>query len=119
MGRYEEAAAASQKALMYFHEASEEKVAGLTEAASAGAEEYWRWMLDYFKERAQQTYVAPTDMAGLHGRVGEKGQAFEWLERAYDQHDGQLIFLSEFPAWDPLRDDPRFTDLLRRMNLMP
>ena len=119
MGLYEEAAAAEQKRLMYFHEASEEEVAGLTEAASAGAEEYWKWKLDYYEERAKQTYVAPTTMAELHGRVGEKDQAFEWLERAYDQRHGQLIYLGVVPGWDPLRDDPRFHDLPRRMNLEP
>ena len=48
-----------------------------------------------------------------------KDQALEWLETAYEQRDGRLIFLKVVPLWDPFRDDPRFQDLLRRMNLEP
>ena len=63
--------------------------------------------------------IAPSLFAEYHAQLGEKDQAFEWLETAYDQRDGQLSFLNVMPLWDPLRDDPRFHDLLRRMNLEP
>jgi len=46
-------------------------------------------------------------------------QAFEWLERAYEERDGILVYLNAAPFFDPLRDDPRFQDLLLRMNLEP
>ena len=43
-------------------------------------------------------------------------EAFEWLERAYDERDGTLAFIKNDPAYDGLRSDRRFQDLLRRMN---
>ncbi len=51
--------------------------------------------------------------------LDERDQAFEWLEKAYEEHAADLSFLKTGPLQDPLRDDPRFTDLLLRMNLEP
>ena len=48
--------------------------------------------------------------------LSEKDPAFEWLNKAYEQRSFRLIFLKVFPTYDSLRDDPRFQDLLRRMN---
>jgi len=118
-GSYQEAVAARQMQ-MSLTGASEEEVAGLSEAyATSGMDGYWRWRLDYRTEQATQEYVSPASFANIHAQLGEKDQAFEWLEKAYEERDGSLIFLKSAPAWDPLRDDPRFTDLLRRMNLEP
>ena len=58
----------------------------------------------------------PTWTALFYGQLGDKDQAFAWLEKAYEKHDGPLYLLKVSPWWDPLRDDPRFDDLLRRMN---
>jgi len=63
--------------------------------------------------------VIPTGVAILHAQLGEKDQAFEWFEKAYEERDGGLIFLNINRSSDPLRDDPRFQDLLLRMNLEP
>lgn len=49
--------------------------------------------------------------------MGEKDQAFAWLEKAYSQHSNALTKLKVEPAYDPLRGDPRFQDLLRRVRL--
>ena len=103
---------------MYFHEASEEEVAGLTEAATSGAEVYWRWRLDYETERAKRRYVGPAQFARIYAHLGEKDEAFEWLEKAFEERE-TISSLKVHPEWDPLRSDPRFQDLLRRMNLMP
>jgi len=48
--------------------------------------------------------------------LGEMDQAFEFLERAFEERDGWLLFAKMSPYYDPLRSDPRFQDLLRRMN---
>ena len=116
-GRFKEAAKAFQRSRILKGD-SEEEVAGLTNAAALGAEGYWRWSLDYLKE-SKQEYVSPRRIAVIHGKLGEMDQAFEWLERAYEERDGILVYLNAAPFFDPLRDDLRFQDLLRRMNLMP
>ena len=76
-------------------------------------------MLDYWRERAEGEYVRPTQFAAIHSYLNEKHLAFEQLEKAYQEHDWMLTGPKADPDWDPLRDDPRFTDLLRRMNLEP
>ena len=62
-------------------------------------------------------YSYPTALAYLG--LGEKDQAFRWLEQAFAQHDGNLALLKVEPKFDSLRSDARFTDLLRRINLTP
>ena len=118
MDLYEEAVAARGKALI-FEGAREGEVAGLSRAfATSGAEGYWRWLLEHDKEREKRgEYVSPMDFAIHYAQLGETAQAFEWLEKAYEARD--LALLKVDPYFDPLRDDPRFTDLLRRMNLEP
>ncbi|MCZ6484712.1 MAG: tetratricopeptide repeat protein, partial [Acidobacteria bacterium] len=118
MGRYPEAAAARQKEQI-LGGASQEDVAGLSDAAASGEKSYWRWILDYTQEAAKEQYVVESDFAHLYAQLGEKAQAFEWLEKAYEARNPSLPYLKVQPRWDPIRDDPRFTDLLQRMNLMP
>ena len=117
MGLYEEAAAARQKEWT-LSGSSEEEVAGLTAAAISGEEDYWRWTLDYWKRKVEQGYVSPRTFAIAYAALGERDQAFEWLEKAYQVRDALLLTMIN-PLLDPLRDDPRFQDLLRRMNLEP
>jgi hypothetical protein len=49
--------------------------------------------------------------------MGNKDEALAWLEKAYSQHSNVLTTLKVEPAFDPLRSDPRFQDLLRRVGL--
>jgi serine/threonine protein kinase/tetratricopeptide (TPR) repeat protein len=49
--------------------------------------------------------------------AGDRKQAFEYLEKAYSDGDSELLFVIRFPALDPLRSDPRFKDLMRRLGL--
>ena len=117
MGLYEKAATARQKEWT-LGGSSEEEVAGLTAAAISGKEDYWRWTLDYLQRRSEQGYVSPRTFAITYAALGEKDKAFEWLEKAYQARTALLNTLIE-PRIDPIRDDPRFQDLLRRMNLEP
>ena len=116
-GLYLEAAEAGLKARI-LGGASEEEMAGLLEAAASGKEAYWRWWLDYRQEQAKQQYVSARLFAGIYAQLGERDQAFEWLEKAYLERS-VLFAIKVAPQFDPLRDDPRFNDLLRRMNLEP
>jgi len=57
----------------------------------------------------------------IYAGLAEKDKAFEWLEKSYEDRSLATGFgtLKVDPVFDPLRSDPRFADLLRRMNLQP
>ncbi len=57
------------------------------------------------------------DIALLHSHLGDHDQAFDWLDRAYANREPWLTLAKADPRFDPLRSDPRFHDLLRRMQL--
>jgi hypothetical protein len=61
--------------------------------------------------------VPPYRIATVYAALGDKDLAFAQLERAYAQRSFFLDFLKVDPELDSLRSDPRFQDLLRRMNL--
>ncbi len=69
--------------------------------------------------RAKQRYVPRVLMAYIYGVLGNNDRALVWLEKAYAEHESSLQSVKVFIAWDPLRSDPRFQDLLRRMNFPP
>jgi len=56
-------------------------------------------------------------MIAAYAGIGENDRAFEWLERAYNERDGIVYWLKAAPVFDPLRGDPRFDDLARRLEL--
>ncbi len=66
---------------------------------------------------SKQRYVSPLYIAMVYATLGDKDNAFDWLEKAYEDHAPWLIELGIEPCWDKLRPDPRFTDLLRRVGL--
>jgi len=63
--------------------------------------------------------LPPHRRAGLYSLLGEKDLAIEWLTKAVDEHYHSVTWAKIEVWYDPLRDDPRFQDLLRRMNLEP
>ena len=87
----------------------------------SGPQGYWRKRLDQAKEKmkGKAEYVPPTSVAAFAGRLGDNEQAFEWLEKAYEVRDDGLTRLKLDPRYQSLRADPRYADLLRRINLGP
>jgi hypothetical protein len=65
----------------------------------------------------QNTYVSSFSRATVCIGLGETDPAFKWLEQAYQERLWYMTLLAVDPLLDRLRGDPRFTDLLRRMNL--
>jgi len=85
--------------------------------ARAGRKAEAQSLLRRLQELSRQRYIDPTSIATIYIGLGQKEEALTWLERAYEQRGSYLIlYLKVDPVWDPLRDDPRFQALLRRMN---
>ncbi len=64
--------------------------------------------------------ISPARLASIYAYFGEKQRALDFLEKAYEQRESILVFLKSFgPEFDGLRSDPRFQDLMRRMNFPP
>jgi len=67
--------------------------------------------------RSHREYVDLGMLAALHAQTGDKDRAFALLDKAYAERDWSLRDLKVSPVWDPLRSDPRFSRLLKRVNL--
>jgi TolB-like protein/tetratricopeptide (TPR) repeat protein/DNA-binding winged helix-turn-helix (wHTH) protein len=74
-------------------------------------------LLAELKRRRQAGYIPAAAFVNGYLGLGENDEAFAWLERAYQEQSNILQFLKVHPYFDPLRDDPRFKDLLRRVGL--
>ena len=74
-------------------------------------------MLEQLHGWTRDRYVNPAAFAMVHIELGESDQAFEWLERAYQDRRGWLAYLKVEPDFDRLRGDPRFAGFLSRMRL--
>jgi len=85
--------------------------------AKAGRTADARAVLRDLRERATHGYVQPYSLAIIHIALGEKDEAFTWLNKGYDLRDEQLTMLRIDPAFDLIRDDPRFQALMRRVHL--
>jgi serine/threonine-protein kinase len=67
----------------------------------------------------KRKYVSAVDVAIIYSALGDRDRMFEWLEKAYQEHDGELIWLGVDPIHDRVRQDPRFRNLLERLKLAP
>jgi tetratricopeptide (TPR) repeat protein len=76
-----------------------------------------RALIPRLQEHIRQNGIGTYEVALVYAGLGEKDSAFEWLEKAYAVRDKGLTFLKVDPCLDPLRSDPRFQDLLRRVRL--
>lgn len=73
-------------------------------------------VLKEMKAESKRRYVSGFFVAWVCVGLGRKEEAIQWLERAEQQNDYQLSWISAEPVFDPLRSDPRFADLVRRVD---
>jgi hypothetical protein len=66
---------------------------------------------------AAREYVPSSALAIVQAGMGNKSEALDWLDRAYEEHDFSLVFLQVAPWFESLRGDARFEQLTRRMQL--
>jgi tetratricopeptide (TPR) repeat protein len=112
-GMYEEAIAEAQKAVELSRgEALDLAGLGYVYGTSGSKDEAMKTMDELNKRR----HVAPLHFALIYIGMNDKDQAFEWLERSYEERDSWIIWLKS-PFYDSLRSDPRFKALLKKMNL--
>ncbi|MDA4129531.1 MAG: tetratricopeptide repeat protein [Thaumarchaeota archaeon] len=78
-----------------------------------------RNILSEVEARYQEENISPEKFAEVHFLLGEKESGFEWLERAYSSHDGNINMLLINREFDGVREDERFLDLLKRIGLPP
>jgi len=84
--------------------------------AVTGKPQEARKILRDLRARSRRSYVSPTSIAVIFVGLSDKENALEWLEKACQQRDPGLHTLKVHPIFDSLRSEPRFQDLVRRMN---
>ena len=127
LGRVHESAGRMEEAMREFQLAFDVSGGGSTESIAckahiqagmgdrAAAEQAVRTLT----ELAAHKFVPPYNIAVVYAGLGDAAGALLWLEKGYEQRDVRLVFLLVDPRWDGMRDEPRFRDLLRRLNLGP
>ena len=88
------------------------------ELARTGYRGALRALTEGLEARAARGTPPPANFpAMMYGMLGENDRAFRWLEQGYRDRDPSFSGLNVDPCWDPLRSDPRFADLVRRVGL--
>jgi DNA-binding winged helix-turn-helix (wHTH) protein/TolB-like protein/Tfp pilus assembly protein PilF len=87
--------------------------------AASGQKSAAQNVLNELRDLQGRRYVSPYTIAAIHAGLGEKDQAFKWLEKADEERDIWLMNLKVDPVFKALRSDPRFPDLLVRTHLRP
>jgi TolB-like protein/class 3 adenylate cyclase/Tfp pilus assembly protein PilF len=121
-GMYEESLAPISKALILMKietpESASQKISGFRQALKSGGKKgFWIKFLEEDLKAYKKGYISPVDIAADYAELGENDKAFEWLEKAYDERVLQLTYVKTYSAFDNLRTDTRYKDLLRRIGL--
>lgn len=117
--RCDQAIAEFQKARTLVPEGVE-MLGGLAQGyASCGRKAEAEKTMAQLLELSKQHYLSPHWLAAEQAALGNKDEAFKWLDQALDRRFGPLIYLKVNPIWDPLRQDPRFAEYVRRVGLQP
>ena len=87
--------------------------------ARAGQTDAARRSIAQLEEQVRRNGVGRYEIALVYTGLGEKREAFKWLEDSYRAHDVGLVYLKVDPCLDPLRSDPHFDDLMRRIGFSP
>ncbi|MGH9881380.1 MAG: tetratricopeptide repeat protein, partial [Pyrinomonadaceae bacterium] len=114
-GMYDEAIAEYKKSIPLSGDSPDELASLGYAYALSGKKREAQAVIEELKERSKRRYISPTIIAFVYAGLGEKDEAFAWLEKAYDGRDFILVFLKVDPTFDPLRSDPRFANLVRRV----
>jgi TolB-like protein/Tfp pilus assembly protein PilF/predicted Ser/Thr protein kinase len=116
-GQYEQALEEYEKADRIY--GSKDPVIVALVEAQAGKKKKALEILRGMNQGPERARLAPLMASRLYLALGEEQKALDWLEKSYQDHNPYLVFLNVSERYRPLRSDPRFQDLLRRMNFPP
>jgi tetratricopeptide (TPR) repeat protein len=74
-------------------------------------------LLAQLRAAAERTYTPASSFAWIHPGLGELDETFAWMNRAIEERDPMMTPIRSYPFFDPIRSDPRFVELLRKMKL--
>ena len=117
-GLFPEALAAKRRSLMLAGDdegADTMGTEGTADGYQKGIRALARKQLTLFEEASKQVYVSPVGFAQLHALLGEREQAFAWLEKGFEDRSPWMAYLAHDPSFETLHSDPRFADLVRRV----
>jgi serine/threonine protein kinase len=115
-GEFDRGVAAAQKVVSLSGDSQHAKSILAYVLGMAGRMDDARKVLADIEKTSTTDYLSPVFIAADYGLLGDKDRAFDDLEKAYEHHMSLLAYIHLYPMFDPLRSDPRFQDLLRRMN---
>jgi len=76
-------------------------------------------IIEELTSASKHSFIPAFLYALVYAGLEDKDQAFGWLEKAYEERFNRLAYLKQDALWDPLRSDPRFIDMLRRLGIPP
>ena len=117
LGRFDEARAELEKGRQLSSDVAGPDFGLAHLEAAMGNEGEARRILNELVEARARRVVSAWGIAVLHAALGDTDEAFRWLETAIDEHSPGLILLRVHPRLDPIRNDPRYPPLLRRLGL--
>jgi hypothetical protein len=117
---YEEAIAEDQKNMLLDgvpQDVADKYKAALSEAyKTGGAKGYWQKKAEAALDFYHQGVGIPTyAVASTLARAGDRERAYEWLEKSYKERDATLLTIRSDPAFDGMRDEARYLDMIRRI----
>jgi len=99
------------------HDDSEAEQTFLQGYEEGGYSEALTRVAELMIERSKTRYITPWRIATVYTRAGRNKEAIGYLEKAFEAHDANMPAIAVDPIFGNLRDEPRFNELLRKMNL--
>jgi hypothetical protein len=117
-GRYEDTMAATVTMIDTFYGGDADlKQAFVTAWEAGGFEVAMRGVGETLAERFDHSYILPSEATNYFLFAGDLDRALDWLEKGYEVHDPGMPYIGMPFYFDPLHSDPRYQELLRKMNL--
>jgi TolB-like protein/DNA-binding winged helix-turn-helix (wHTH) protein len=116
-GRFDESAEEYEKCLRLYGYTEFADMIHSSRTKAGGKAALRDWMRAAEKEYLRGAQLASFAFAFTYASLGDRDNAFRWLEKAYQERNWCILYLKADPVWEPIRSDPRFANLLRRVGL--